>query len=138
MNEDNNDHVRESIDTFKNVVLDTIEELRDAMEFLKKEIEGKNLFIRILRDANEDIDQLDVSRRNKQYTHSLSRSSSNTHSLSKSSSDMETTPVFSSTSEGMDYVDDYNQGYSNCPIASFDNIPSSNDPTGTVKISLAN
>ena len=39
VNEDNTDHVQESIDTFKIVVLDTMEDIKDAIEFLKKEIE---------------------------------------------------------------------------------------------------
>lgn len=53
---ENSDYVGESIELFKNALLDTISELKDVTNFLKSEIEEKNLFIRtlLLRDANEN------------------------------------------------------------------------------------
>ena len=74
---ENNDHVVESIESFKNALLDTIKQLKDIITFLKDDIEEKNLFIRtlLLRDANED-----------NHFHLLRRSSSN-----QSINDVETT-----------------------------------------------
>ena len=57
----------------------------------------------------------------------LEEETSNAHSLRKSSSSMETTPILISTitSEVMDYVDEYNQGYT---LVGYKNVRFSNFP----------
>ena len=54
----NEDLTIESINSFKNALLSTITKLNDTIDFLKNELEEKNLLIRALslRDANDIID----------------------------------------------------------------------------------
>ena len=52
----------ESTDTFKNIVIDSIEQLKSTIEFLKEEIQEKNLLINtlLLRNANDSSDKVDT------------------------------------------------------------------------------
>ena len=52
----------ESIVTFKNSVIDSIDQLESTIEFLKEKIQEKNLLINtlLLRNANDSGDMVDV------------------------------------------------------------------------------
>ena len=52
----------ESIVTFKNIVIDSIDQLESTIEFLKEKIQEKNLLINtlLLRNANDSGDMVDV------------------------------------------------------------------------------
>ena len=68
-----NDPVQDSIDTFKNMLIDAIDELKHEINFLRNEMEEKNLFIRtlLIRDANENINPFDSMNYVNKTTHEV-------------------------------------------------------------------
>ena len=56
-----NNLTERSIDAFKDIVIDTIDQLKITIEFLKEEIQEKNVLINtlLLRNANDSSDKVD-------------------------------------------------------------------------------